>query len=154
MSVARLPSSYSAIGQLDTTTFTPNGLPAGFEYNGPPATVSYFFGDRGSYRWDDVSSTDLAATFNIPVHGLTFFAQGKVINAFNNQAQTNGNTTIRILKPFNPFTETPVEGVNWAKGSNFGKPRNPTTSAGANLLAPNGDFQLPRTYLISVGARF
>jgi Carboxypeptidase regulatory-like domain/TonB-dependent Receptor Plug Domain/TonB dependent receptor-like, beta-barrel len=147
-------SSYSAIGQLDTTTFTPNGLPAGFAYNGPPATVSYFFGGRGSYRWDDVSSTDVAATFNLPVHGLTFFAQGKVINSFNNQAQTNGNTTVRILKAFNPFTETPVEGVNWAKGSNFGKPRNPTTSAGANLLAPNGDFQLPRTYLISVGARF
>ena len=159
-------SSYSAIGQIDTTTFTPD-LPAGFAYNGPPATVSYFFGGRGIYRWDDVSSTDLAATLNVPVHGLTFFAQGKVINAFNNQAQTNGNTSVRIYNPFNPFTDNPTEcpqgtaaaacvaqGFNWGKGPNFGKPRNPTTSAGANLIAPNGDFQLPRTYLLSLGARF
>jgi len=159
-------SAYSAIGQLSTAAFTPN-LPAGFSYNGPPSTVSYFFGGRGIYRWDDVSSTDLAATFSIPVHMLTFFAQGKVINAFNNQAQTNGNTTVRILKGFNPFTDTPIEcpqgapsaqctsmGANFQKGSNFGHPRQPTTSAGANLLAPNGDFQLPRTYLFSLGARF
>jgi len=157
---------YSAIGQLSTSAFTPN-LPAGFAYNGPPSTVSYFFGGRGVYRWDDVSSTDLGATFTIPVHGLSFFAQAKVINAFNNQAQVNGNTTARILKGFNPFTDTPVEcpqgqttaqcaamGANWQLGSNFGHSRQPTTSAGANLLAPNGDYQLPRTYLFSLGARF
>jgi hypothetical protein len=146
-------SSYSAIGQLDTSTYTEN-LPAGFQYNGPPSSVSYFFSGRGAYRWDNVSSTDLAANLDIPVAGLTLFAQGKVINAFNNQAQTNGSVSVRILKPFNPFTDTPVEGVNWAKSSTFGHPRQPTTSGGANLIAPNGDFQLPRTYLFSVGARF
>ncbi len=146
-------TSYSAIGQLRTDSFDPH-LPAGFSYNGVPTTVSYFFSKRGQYRWDDVSSTDLAATFDIPVQTVKLFVQGKVLNAFNNQAQTNGNTTVSILKAFNPFTETPVEGVNWKKGSRFGQPRNPTTSAGANLIAPNGDFQLPRTYYFSLGARF
>jgi hypothetical protein len=52
------------------------------------------------------------------------------------------------LKTFNPFTETPVEGVNWVKGPNFGKPLTPTT------LATQGSYTLPRTYLVSFGARF
>ncbi|MFP5288842.1 MAG: hypothetical protein ACLGI9_24105, partial [Thermoanaerobaculia bacterium] len=43
---------------------------------------------------------------------------------------------------FNPFTETPVEGVNWQKGPNFGK--------GTNPLA----YQTPRTFRFSVGLRF
>ena len=25
------------------------------------------------------------------------------------------------LEPFNPFTQTPVEGVHWRKGPNFGQ---------------------------------
>jgi hypothetical protein len=46
------------------------------------------------------------------------------------------------LASFNPFTETPVEGVHYAKGPNFGKP---TSEA---------DLQPPRTFQFSVGFRF
>lgn len=46
------------------------------------------------------------------------------------------------LQPFNPFTETPVEGVHYMKGPNFGQP------------ASESDYQLPRTYRLSVGVRF
>ena len=52
------------------------------------------------------------------------------------------------LKPFNPFTETPVEGVNWVKGPNFGKP----ISADALQLADRS--LAPRTYRLSLGLRF
>jgi hypothetical protein len=46
------------------------------------------------------------------------------------------------LKPFNPFTETPVPDVNYHLGSNFGQP---TSSA---------SYQVPRTFQLGVGVRF
>ena len=46
------------------------------------------------------------------------------------------------LQAFNPFTQTPVEGVHWRKGPNFGQ----ATSV--------NDLQAPRTYVASVGVRF
>src|SRR5262249_3503722 len=74
---------------------------------------------------------------------LQFFAQAQVINLFN-QFQLcgcggtgfqNGGTTTQTridtttltsvttpsrFAPFNPFTTTPVQGVNWDYGPNFG----------------------------------
>ena len=53
--------------------------------------------------------------------------------------------------PFNPFTQTPVQGArpasgtgtsNWDYGPNFGKPRSAA------------DYQLPRVYRVSMGLRF
>ena len=52
------------------------------------------------------------------------------------------NNTTTSLARFNPFTEAPVEGVHWRKGTSFGKP--------ASRLA----YQTPRTYSFSVGVRF
>jgi hypothetical protein len=46
------------------------------------------------------------------------------------------------MQPFNPFTETPVEGVHWERGPLFGQP----TAAGA--------YTLPRDFRFSVGLRF
>jgi hypothetical protein len=53
---------------------------------------------------------------------------------------TNRNNN--SIAPFNPFTTTPVEGVNWQKGPTFGQP----TSRYA--------YQTPRTVSFSVGFRF
>lgn len=52
------------------------------------------------------------------------------------------NNPVKEFQPFNPFTETPVEGVHWQKGPNFGQG-----------TVPN-DFQQPRTFRFSVGFRF
>ncbi|HEY0157468.1 MAG TPA: TonB-dependent receptor [Thermoanaerobaculia bacterium] len=163
-------AAYSAIGQLDTATLVEAGYVSDdLPYTGVPQTISYYFSDRGAFRWDDVHATDLAVNYELPISRFTLFAQGKVLNTFNNQAQTAGNTSVTVFSenPFNPFTETPKEcprgtsseqciagGYNWRLGSTFGDPRNPTTSGGINLLAPNGDYQLPRTYFLSLGARF
>ena len=60
----------------------------------------------------------------------------------------DGNTTVLNATSsgryaeFNPFTETPVEGVNWDKGPNFGQPRG------------DADYQLPRIIRVSFGLRF
>lgn len=43
---------------------------------------------------------------------------------------------------FNPFTETPVEGVHWRKGPEFGKPDGVRA------------YQIPRTYSFGAGFRF
>jgi hypothetical protein len=52
------------------------------------------------------------------------------------------NTSDPTLQPFDPFTETPVEGVHWRKGDDFGQP------------AQTIDYQQPRTFRFSVGFRF
>ncbi|MFV2071823.1 MAG: hypothetical protein ACC742_04115 [Thermoanaerobaculales bacterium] len=69
------------------------------------------------------------------------------MNAFNQQAQVSGDTTINVhdtngSSTFNPFTETPVEGVNWDFGSRFGEPQS------------ENDFQMPRAFRFSLGVRF
>ncbi|HEX9982532.1 MAG TPA: TonB-dependent receptor [Thermoanaerobaculia bacterium] len=128
--------------------------PASLSYAGNPGNVTYYLSDRGQFRWDDISSTDLAINYELPIRRVSLFAQAKMINSLNNQGLINGNTAVVVDRAWNPFTETPVEGVHWHKGPNFGKGTQPTTSAGGNLLAPNGHYQLPRTYLFSAGLRF
>ena len=105
----------------------------------------------------------------------SIFIQTELINAFNNHEQTGGsgvgggnrsvlthlnnvagctgdvintNPATLCLQRFNPFTDTPKEGVNWVKGQLFGLPTGSTTAT------TQGAFQLPRTYRLSVGVRF
>jgi hypothetical protein len=69
-------------------------------------------------------------------------------NVFNNDRVDSFNTTIisrtgdTTLATFNPFTETPVEGVHWKKGPSYGQPTSPSS------------YQSPRDYNVSVGIRF
>jgi hypothetical protein len=76
------------------------------------------------------------------------FIQPEVINVFNESAVVDPNTrtlTARndgSLETFNPFTETPVEGVHWRRGDSFGQPLS------------EDDYQQPRTFRFSVGIRF
>jgi hypothetical protein len=104
--------------------------------------VAYFYSDRGAYRWDDLTATDIAINYELPIKFAQFFAQAEVLNVFNESAQINGSTTVTKLAAFNPFTETPVEGVNWKKAASFGK---------ATAVA---HYQLPMTWRFSLGFRF
>ena len=106
-------------------------------------------------------------SFFVPI-GQTLASADYVVMQ-SNQGVTNVNTTVRTATtslcrqgsngptpgarclPFNPFTETPVEGVHWVKGPLFGQPVNPTSG---EPFGGAGDFQLPRTYRFSLGARF
>src|SRR6185295_7774402 len=98
--------------------------------------------------------------------GLELFGQLQLINVFNqfqlcacgNTVFSNGgminvtqtiDTTLRVpansggaYQTFNPFTTTPVEGVNWALGPNFGH--------AVNRMA----YTTPRTMRLSFGIRF
>jgi hypothetical protein len=145
-------------------------------YASPPTTVNYWFTARDKYRTDNISSTDIALnySFKLPSLGpnLEFFVEPRVTNVFNRHGVINVNTTVytaanpgRGLSPFNPFTTEPIEcpqgapasqcqamGANWQLGPNFGTPLAATT--GSTYPYPNGDFQMPRTFVISAGIRF
>jgi hypothetical protein len=120
-------------------------------YLTPPSTVTYYVSGRGEYRFDGAWRTDLSVTWN---HSIPKWARAQLFcrfvvnNVFNSQALTSFNTTIlgksndSTLTAFNPFTTTPVEGVNWKKGPTFGQPVSP------------GSYQSPRDFNVSVGFRF
>jgi len=147
---------YEAVGTIRTQAFVTNP-----GYLAPPLRVSYFFSDRGEFRTPDVFRTDINLNYEFRIGGVNLFVKPEMINVFNakkvdttdiryfdtsvltadNAAACPGSPTGRCLA-FNPFTETPVEGVNWVKGPNFGKP--------TNALG----FQQPRTYRFAVGVRF
>ncbi len=71
-----------------------------------------------------------------------------MINVFNEHAIVDPNTIALAarndssLETFNPFTETPVEGVNWRKSDAWGTAEN------------EGAYQQPRTFRFSLGLRF
>jgi hypothetical protein len=139
---------YSAAQSIDTTPYAPDPFALG--YSNYPPYMNYFFSDRGAFRTENVSSTDLAVNYSffIDIGGgqLELFIQPEVTNIFNESAVVDVNSTVngprQGMEAFDPFTETPVEGVNWEYGPSFGEPQ------GAD------DYQLPRTFRLSFGLRF
>jgi Carboxypeptidase regulatory-like domain/TonB dependent receptor/TonB-dependent Receptor Plug Domain len=118
-------------------------------YLTPPATIDYFFdGGRGNVTHENITRTDLAINWSMRFRGFELFVQPEVINLWGEEGVLSFDEEILTavdgggLVAFNPFTETPVEGVHWAKGPNFGKPNS------------EGDFQTPRTFRVSLGFRF
>jgi outer membrane receptor protein involved in Fe transport len=152
---------YSAILTINAAA-DPNADPDIADlYVSAPATVFYYVGERGAFRWDDVTRTDLAANYRLPLFGAELFVEAEVFNVFNEQAQLNGQTgtitsrnsatacrnaagTAVRCAAFNPFTTTPVEGTHFAYAPTFGQPA-------ANNKA---HFQLARTFQVSFGFRF
>ena len=152
---------YSAIGTVDpiaSGVADPGYLLAGSVSQGG---LNYYFSKRGQYHWDDVTATDIGLNYSLPITRLAMFIQADIVNALNEHAQINGNTSVSTafnngnFFTFNPFTDTPKEcpqgtasatckamGANFRKGVNFGKALNTT------------DYQLPRTYRVSVGVKF
>ena len=137
---------YSAAGDIDNRSFVNN--PGYFR---PPSTVDYFFSPRGAFETDDITRTDLGLNYafkwNAFGKSMEVFVQPEVINLFNEDGVEIVNSSIDTednadLALFNPFTETPVEGVHWARGVNFGQPLN------------ESDYQQPRLYRVSIGFRF
>ena len=155
--------SYSAVGTPDVRQGATNGPAVGVVnpgYQTPPTNVSYFFSKRGAFRLDSIKATDLGINWYLPQFGgVRPFIETDLLNLFNEQGiedpdfvdQTvlvrrqatciQSGSSARCLA-FNPYTQTPVQGVNYQFGANFGKP----TSKDA--------YQLPRTYRCSVGLKF
>ncbi|HKO55757.1 MAG TPA: TonB-dependent receptor [Thermoanaerobaculia bacterium] len=156
--------AYSATGLIDVRAGQANGPTNGVVnpgYATVPSSVTYFFTDRGGLRLDNIKSTDLGVNFYLPTfRRAQLFIEADLINIFDEQGledpdfidktiltrrNTNciqsGTASTRCLA-FNPFTDTPKEGVNWQKGPIFGTPTNESA------------YQQPRTYRVSVGVKF
>jgi hypothetical protein len=138
---------YGAVGRVNSGAFVKNP-----GYALPPANVNYYYTARDAYRTDDITATDLTLNYSFLFHTLgkefEVFLEPEVLNVFNEHGVINVNqgvldaTRSSTFKTFNPFTDKPVEGVNWAKASTFGKPQT------------KDDYQAPRTFRFSVGFRF
>ena len=111
-------------------------------YEDPPDSLTYYFGGRGAEHWDNVHRSDFSLNYGFFIKSVELFFQGDVLNVFNEAARDGGVTTINVLNDFNPYTETPVEGVDWERDEDFGS------------ATTEDDFQTPRFYRFSVGIRF
>jgi hypothetical protein len=141
---------FSAVGVVDNSLGLESVDNPG--YVTPPRLVDYFFSGRGEYSTDDITSTDLALNYSffIPTggHDVEIFVQPEVLNLFDEHGAVGVDTTVFTsesdpsLELFNPLTETPVEGVHWRRGDEFGRPTR------------QQQFQTPRTFRVSVGVRF
>ncbi|MEO6259440.1 MAG: TonB-dependent receptor [Thermoanaerobaculia bacterium] len=153
---------YSAVATIDVRKGTSNGPVNGVVnpgYKAPPSSVPYYFSRRGAFRVDNISETDLGLNWYLPAfRGTRAFVEADLLNILSRQGIEDPdfiNQTVLTRRStackqasgvrcvaFNPFTETPVEGLNFQYGPTFGKP----TSANA--------YQLPRTYRVSLGLKF
>jgi len=158
---------YGAVGAINTIPYAPAGLYLNPSGNRPDGFWDYYFTSRDAFRTEANYRTDLAFNYayRIPrARSVEVFFHGEVLNVFNvfqlcgcgNTVFSNGGATnlARIqqgivtaansptLQPFNPFTETPIEGVHWAKRPNFGQ------------QVSQLSWTTPRTFRFSVGARF
>jgi hypothetical protein len=140
-------------------------------YLTPPSgqQTQYYFFARDAFRTEGMRRTDVAANYgyNATLGGRRFglFVQAQIINLFNQyqlcgcggsalfplggNIQTNlidttvlTSVTSPSYQTFNPFTTTPVEGVNWARGQNYGK------------ALSRFAYTTPRTFRMTFGVRF
>jgi outer membrane receptor protein involved in Fe transport len=168
-SVALCPAGSSPI-YPDGSTRDPNHQYAAIATNQVGlATVGYFFSNRGAFHWNSIMSTDVALNYELPIHNFALFAKGEIRNTFNHRANVGGNTTVftnqnagKGLAAFNPFTQTPIQcptgasaatcttlGANYQFNTTFGQ-----STGTATTFSQAGNYQLPRTYLYAIGARF
>jgi hypothetical protein len=133
-------------GSVDTRPYVTNP-----GYVTPINSVNYYFTPRGSFRWDGVKSTDLAATWTKKLRQartMELFVRAVLTNAFNNAARTRGDIAVLTrfnntgYAAFNPFTTTPVQGEHWQYGPSFGQPQ------------AYDDYQQARLFSLSAGIRF
>ena len=141
-------SPFFAAGPINPTSYVTNT----FGYQTPPTQAAYFFTGRDAFRTDTVYRTDLAVNYSYRFARTELFFQTQLWNVFNQSAIADVNNidiTTRTrdggtasLTRFNPFTESPQQGMHWELGPNFGNARNKNA------------YQLPRQIRFSMGIRF
>jgi outer membrane receptor protein involved in Fe transport len=139
----------SADGTIDVRPFVTNP-----GYQTVPSSVTYYFGPRGSQRYEGIWRTDLSLNWGMPLPRLgrsQLFFRGVVTNVFNRSGQVGGNETIYTVtnnpnafpyQRFDPWTTTPIQGVHYDFGDNY------------RLPTGVGSYQAPREFNFSVGLRF
>ena len=158
---------YGAVGGVNVAPFVANPgyvSPSGNRLDG---TWDYYFTSRDAFRTESTNRTDLSANYAYqigrPGRSVDLFLHAEVLNVFNVSQlcgcgdtvfDDGGSVDIRTinqavlspgqqdLQPFNPFTTTPVQGVNWDLGPDFG------------TAVTRFAYTSPRTFRFNVGVRF
>ena len=155
----------TGIGQINPAPYVTN--PGYANPLGNTTTVEYFFFERDRFRTESQNRTDLALNYSFRVNHVDLFFRGDLLNVFNvyqlcgcggTVFNNGGGSDIRTLNTavqtasnapataplvaFNPFTETPIEGVNWRRGPTFGQ------------AASRFAYTTPRTFRFNFGVRF
>lgn len=117
-------------------------------YLGQPPTYRYYFGERGSERFDDWWGLDLAVRYDFPaVWKLEPWVKLGVTNVLNNDAVIQHQTTGRADDPSAPSA--------WIPSGTCGLGDEPSTTCSRfGRIRNQDDYQDPRQYLLSVGLRF
>jgi hypothetical protein len=135
---------YGAAGLVTVDPFVANP-----GYATPPTAMLYNFTAPDEFRTPAMGRTDIGLNYRrrFPgtVHGELLMAFN-VLNVMNSTVEWHPEQLVRVqtaftnpaLQRFNPFSETPVEGVHWT-----------TDPAIATQLTT-----LPRTYRFTLGIRF
>lgn len=152
------PQTGTAVGSFSTTAYIGNpGYAQPLSNTG--SLVEYYYFERDRFRTETQNRTDLSVNYSYRVAGgAELFFHGEVLNVFDiyqlcacgGTVFNNGggsdmrqiSNAVQTLTPFNPFTETPVEGVNWRFNPTFGQ----ATSRFA--------YTSPRTLRFNFGVRF
>ena len=153
----------NGVGLIDPRPFVTN--PGYARPLGNASTVEYFFFERDRLRTETQHRTDFSLNYSHDIPGgAEVFFHGEVLNVlnvyqlcgcggtvFNNgggvdirsvdTAIQTASTSGAGLQALNPFTQTPVEGVNWRFGPTFGR--------ALNRFA----YTTPRTVRFSIGVR-
>ena len=125
-------SAYSAIGaaRVRGVISNPNSY-----YATPPSNVSYYFSDRGAFRADNISSTDLGATFNLPTFGrVAIFLRGDLVNAFNRQGVEFASTNLGAVVENRVYTAQTAPRTSLQAGVN--RPNCTAAGQAANCSNP------------------
>jgi outer membrane receptor protein involved in Fe transport len=141
---------YGAVGVVDPSRYV-----TGASYVTPLTQAPYYFTARDEFRTEASTRTDLAVTYDYRFGGprrVALFVKAEVMNLFDQSGLVNSflvdqsvltaSNAPQRFQPFNPFTDTPVQGVNWDFGPNFGK------------AVSRFAYQPPRQARIAVGVRF
>lgn len=155
LQVAESGTPYGAVGEIQLYDQGFNEYVANPGYLTPPVTATYFFGPRDQFRTAWMYRTDASVNYSrrlASTSGPEFFSRFQFINIFNKFQAFNAsggeiNTFVRTaftfnMQPFNPFTETPVQGINWDYGSRFGQ------------VVNKNAYTAPFTFRMSLGFRF
>jgi len=119
-------------------------------YLGAAGTYTYYFGSRGSQRFDDIWSLDLSTRYDIPIwQRVGTFLKVGVTNVTNNHNVLQFQTTGRAVFDANGNP------VSWQPSGNCGLGDAPSKNCtGFGHIRNDQDYQRPRTYLVSLGFDF
>lgn len=119
-------------------------------YLGAVGAYTHFFGSRGSHRFPDIWRADLSTRYEIPLaFGIQAFVKAAAVNVFNNHEVVEFDTTGEAV------LDDANNPVSWQPVGNCGLGDKPSKNCtGFGRISSEGDYQQPRTWLLSVGFDF